>query len=81
MWVFLFFIVLLDLIEQRLEMAKKLGADHCITSTTSETPEQLAARIESTVGHKADQTTECTGAAPCISAAIYVRIMDSVFHP
>lgn len=64
-----------DLIEQRLEIAKKLGADFCITSSTKETPEQLAERIESVVGHKADQTTECTGAAPCISTAIYVSAM------
>ncbi|XP_065185028.1 sorbitol dehydrogenase-like [Sycon ciliatum] len=64
-------VTIVDLIEQRLEMAKKLGADFCITSSTSETPEQLAARIEKTVGHQADQTTECTGAAPCVSTAIY----------
>lgn len=66
--------------QTRLDKAKELGADNVILGSKTETPEELAQRIESTIGRQSDQTLECTGAAPCISSGIFVSSERNVVY-
>lgn len=64
---------LTDIDQSRLEVAKKMGADH-VVRVTSKDPLDLAQAVEDAVGDKVDITMECSGAEASTQAAIYVSI-------
>ncbi|BFY97849.1 hypothetical protein BsWGS_00889 [Bradybaena similaris] len=59
-----------DIDQSRLEVAKKMGADH-VVRVTSKDPLALAQAVEDAVGDKVDITMECSGAEASTLAAIY----------
>ena len=64
----------IDLDENRLRVAKEMGATYTVKVTTRDSRE-LARQIEGTLGCKPDRTIECSGAEPSIATAIYVSTM------
>lgn len=62
-----------DIDENRLTVAKQIGADH-VVKVTSRDPKVTAQAIEEALGDKADITIECSGAAPSIQTAVYVSM-------
>ena len=60
-----------DLDENRLRVAKEMGATYTVKVTTRDSRE-LAKQIVDTLGCSPDRTIECSGAAPSIATAIYV---------
>lgn len=62
-----------DLAENRLKLAKTLGADHTLLVNTGN-PEELATRVDELLGGSADITIECCGAEPSIRLGIFVSI-------
>lgn len=70
----------LDLFPDRLAKAKELGADFQVAVSRSDTPQQLAKKVEDLLGAQPQITIECTGAESCIQTAIYVCFQrDLVF--
>ena len=61
----------IDLDENRLRVAKEMGATYTVKVTTRDSRE-LAKQIVDTLGCNPDRTIECSGAAPSIATAIYV---------
>lgn len=59
-----------DIAENRLEMAKKLGANFTFKVDTKDGKE-MAKRIHSTMGCAADVTIECSGAPSSVQTGIY----------
>ena len=64
----------IDLDMERLEVAKKCGADHVLQVKTTDS-KQLAQDITDLLGYKPDQTIECTGAKTAIATGIYVHVV------
>lgn len=64
-------IVITDLFENRLEMAKEMGADHVIKIERGQTPEEVAKVVAEKLGGMPDRTIECTGAESAIQTGIY----------
>lgn len=64
-------IVITDLFESRLEMAKQIGADDVIKIDRSMTPKQVANIAAEKLGSMPDRTIECTGAESAIQTGIY----------
>jgi len=64
-------IVITDLFENRLKMAKELGADDVLKIDRSSKPEDVAKQVEELLGDKPDRTLECTGAESAIQTGIY----------
>ena len=62
-----------DILEERLLLAKKMGADH-ILQTGSSDPRYLSAEVERILGDKPEFTIECSGAETSIQMAVYVDI-------
>lgn len=60
-----------DLSASRLQKAKEVGADFTIQVTT-ETPQEVASKVEALLGCMPEITVECTGVQACIQAGIYV---------
>ncbi|CAI8049829.1 Sorbitol dehydrogenase, partial [Geodia barretti] len=65
-------VIITDLDAGRLEVAKKLGADHVVQVSTRDSL-QLSRIITEQLGCEPDQSIECSGAEPSIATAIYVR--------
>lgn len=63
----------LDMNEQRLEIAKEMGADSTVLITSSETPEQIANRVIQTIGAAPHATIDCAGFESTITVGILVR--------
>nr|P0DMQ6.1 RecName: Full=Sorbitol dehydrogenase; Short=SDH; AltName: Full=Polyol dehydrogenase [Gallus gallus] len=63
-------VVVTDLSASRLQTAKELGADFTI-QIKNETPQEVAAKVESLLGCMPEITVECTGVQACIQASIY----------
>lgn len=61
-----------DLFPDRLAKAKELGADFQVTVSKSDSPQQLAKKVEDLLGVQPQITIECTGAESCLQTAIYV---------
>uniref|UniRef100_A0A803WEM3 Sorbitol dehydrogenase n=1 Tax=Ficedula albicollis TaxID=59894 RepID=A0A803WEM3_FICAL len=59
-----------DLSASRLQKAKEVGADFTI-QVKKETPQEVAAKVESVLGCMPEITVECTGVQACIQAGIY----------
>ncbi|KAL3993042.1 aminoacyl tRNA synthase complex-interacting multifunctional protein 1 [Sarotherodon galilaeus] len=64
-------VVISDLSEERLLMAKELGADFLLTVTRGDGAQQLAKSVEEMLGTQPHITIECTGVESCIQTAIY----------
>ena len=64
-------IVSTDLEENRLRVAKKLGADYTVTVATEDSSRAVARQIKKVLGYRVDQAIECTGAESSIATAIY----------
>uniref|UniRef100_A0A8C7ZT97 Sorbitol dehydrogenase n=1 Tax=Oryzias sinensis TaxID=183150 RepID=A0A8C7ZT97_9TELE len=60
-----------DLFPDRLAKAKELGADFQVTVSKSDSPQQLAKKVEDLLGVQPQITIECTGAESCLQTAIY----------
>lgn len=63
---------MLDLVEDRLVVAKQLGAHHTLKIERSQTPQAIAKTVEELLGDMPDRTIECTGAETAIQTGIYV---------
>ncbi|XP_072037811.1 sorbitol dehydrogenase-like [Amphiura filiformis] len=63
-------VAITDLEQGRLDMAKKLGANHCI-KVDSRDPQVMAKKIEEAFGEQPDITIECSGAEPSVQTGIY----------
>ncbi|KAK7105824.1 sorbitol dehydrogenase-like [Littorina saxatilis] len=63
-------ILITDIDDHRLNVAKSLGADHVIKVTTSD-PEELANQIEETLGTKPDASFECSGTDFSMATSVY----------
>lgn len=61
-----------DLFQERLTVAKELGADFQLTVKREDGPKQLAKRVEDMLGIQPDVSLECSGAESSIQTAIYV---------
>ncbi|XP_068168620.1 sorbitol dehydrogenase-like [Antennarius striatus] len=64
-------VIISDLCQERLTMAKDLGADFQLAVKKDDGPQQLAKTVEDMMGAKPHITIECTGAESCIQTAIY----------
>ena len=68
-----------DLVEDRLKVAKEMGADHTIQITAKDSRE-MSQIITGQMECCPDKTIECSGAEPSIATAIYVgHTIDIVF--
>ena len=63
---------MLDLAENRLEVAKTMGADFGIKVEMTDDPAVTAKKVEAALGDLADITIECSGAESSIKLAILV---------
>uniref|UniRef100_A0A7N8WYC1 Sorbitol dehydrogenase n=1 Tax=Mastacembelus armatus TaxID=205130 RepID=A0A7N8WYC1_9TELE len=64
-------VIITDLLEERLTVAKKLGADFQLTVKRGHGAQQLAKTVEDMLGAQPHITIECTGAESSIQTAIY----------
>uniref|UniRef100_A0A8C6SAU0 Sorbitol dehydrogenase n=1 Tax=Neogobius melanostomus TaxID=47308 RepID=A0A8C6SAU0_9GOBI len=64
-------VVITDLSQERLSMAKKLGADYAVTITKGNAPQALAKNVADMLGAPPQITIECTGVESSIQTAIY----------
>ena len=64
----------LDIADNRLSLAKELGADHVIKVTTT-CPQTLAKRIVSTMGSEPEVTVECSGTDFSFITGIHVTML------
>ena len=69
-------IYVIDLDENRLRVAKEMGATYTVKVTTRDSRD-LAKQIVDTLGCNPDRTIECSGAEASIATAIYVSNMMS----
>ncbi|XP_076457687.1 sorbitol dehydrogenase-like isoform X2 [Babylonia areolata] len=63
-------VVITDIDDHRLSMAKSLGADHVIKVKTRD-PEELANQVQDVLGCKPDATLECSGTDFSMAAGIH----------
>ncbi|BFY97850.1 hypothetical protein BsWGS_00890 [Bradybaena similaris] len=63
-------VIVTDIDDARLKVAKEIGADH-VVKVTSRDAKATAQAVEQALGDKADISIECSGAAPSIQTAIY----------
>lgn len=66
-----------DIVKQRLEVAKVMGADQVIKVDTKDS-QKLANQIKDTMGVAPHITIECTGVESSVATAIYVG-MDMTY--
>ena len=62
-----------DIVEQKLEVAKVMGADHVIKVDTKDS-KKLANQIKDAMGVAPDVAIECTGVESSVATAIYVSL-------
>lgn len=66
-----------DIVEQKLEVAKAMGADQVIKVDTKDS-KKLANQIKDAVGVAPDVSIECTGVESSVATAIYVSVYDHI---
>ncbi|KAJ8417638.1 hypothetical protein AAFF_G00224810 [Aldrovandia affinis] len=64
-------VVISDLSDERLAMAKELGADFPLQVKMGDMPEELARNVEGQLGGQPHVTIECTGVESSVQTAIY----------
>ncbi|AMD20195.1 HDL549Wp [Eremothecium sinecaudum] len=65
-------VLVVDIIDFKLNKAKELGATHVLNSGSFQDPGALGTKIRGLVGANPDITIDCTGSYMCINAAIQV---------
>jgi len=63
-------VIVVDLVENRLKVAKSLGADYVIQISPDEDTSQIVEKIKVQMGDLVDRTIECSGAESSIKLAI-----------
>ena len=72
----LFLLFCSDILEERLQLAKSLGATHTIQFSKEDTdPKINATRIVKELDQEADVAIECSASALCLHSAVYVRLV------
>jgi len=71
--------VCIDIVEQKLEVAKMMGTDHVVKVDTKDS-QKLANQIKDTMGVAPDITIECTGVESSVATAIYVSMSMSLSY-
>lgn len=70
---------IVDVNNERLKLALKLGASCIVQFQSVKTDAQVAARkVQETLGEAPDVALECSGAAFCLQTAILVRASSGV---
>lgn len=64
-----------DLFQERLAVAKELGADFQLQVKKGDEVKQLAKSVEDKLGVQPHVAIECTGAESCVQTAIYVSVV------
>ncbi|XP_005191495.1 sorbitol dehydrogenase [Musca domestica] len=64
-------IMITDLVQQRLDVAKELGATHTLLMKRDDIPEEVAKQVESLMGVQPDKTIECCGAETTTRLGIF----------
>lgn len=64
-------IMITDLVQQRLDVAKELGATHTLLMKRDDIPEEVAKQVESLMGVQPDKTIECCGAESTTRLGIF----------
>merc|ERR1719150_864415 len=64
-------VIITDIADNRLEVAKSLGADHVYKVARGRTEEEMAADIQALLGDKPDVTIECSGVESSIRFGIF----------
>ena len=65
-------VIVADIQQSRLDIAKKLGADHTILLDKKTDPTETGKRIKAECGGPVDAVMECSGAEPCHIMAVEV---------
>ena len=68
-----------DIVEQKLEVAKVMGADHVIKVDTRDS-QKLANQVKDILGVAPDISIECTGVESSVATAIYVSVDVTLSH-
>ncbi|XP_071090101.1 sorbitol dehydrogenase-like [Haliotis cracherodii] len=63
-------VLVTDISDEKLKIAKKVGASHTL-NVKGMSPQEAAAAIEGILGELVDVTLECTGVTSCVSTGIY----------
>ena len=69
-----------DIVEQKLEVAKLLGADQVIKVDTKDS-KRLANQIKDAMGVAPNVSIECTGVESSVATAIYVSMCMTSYRP
>lgn len=65
-------ILITDLVQQRLDVAKELGATHTLLLKRDQTAEETAVLVQKTMGGQPDKSIDCCGAESSARLAIFV---------
>jgi len=63
-------IVITDMIDVKLEMAKKLGADHALKIEKNMTEEQIVKKVHELLGEEPNVSFDCTGVESCVRVCV-----------
>lgn len=69
------FILFEDIDEDRLQVAKTLGADYTLKLSGNQDVKLVAEQVANLMGAQPDITIECSGAEQSIQMAVYVRLI------
>jgi len=64
-------VLITDVVQERLNTAKELGADHTLLITRNDTPQGVAKKVEELMGELPNVSMECSGAESAIQTCIY----------
>lgn len=67
------FTFLSDLVQNRLNVAKDLGADYTVLVEKNDTDVTLVNKIVETLGQQPDISLDCSGAEICVRTAVQVN--------
>lgn len=64
-----------DMNEQRLKVAKEMGADSTVVIKAGERPEDIAKKVVEAMGMEPHATIDCAGFESTISVGLLVRVL------
>ncbi|PIK62178.1 putative sorbitol dehydrogenase isoform X1 [Apostichopus japonicus] len=73
-------VAITDILQERLDVAKKLGASSCFKFDPSLNPEEMAEKMHSILGWRSDITLECSGVESSFHTGIYATEPGGVFQ-
>jgi L-iditol 2-dehydrogenase len=73
------FVIVLDIVDHRLGVAKDLGADYTYLSKVGEDEQEAVKVVHSLLGGAPDVTIDCSGSEATIRLAILVRTNFNCF--